>query len=83
MSLIHKASLLIQTSNAMIFNEYPTPQERTYKVGFFMTGKSRINSCRSGKVKSVLKCHFRWLLVLIRPKSQNHSNLKPLILFLI
>ena len=81
MSLIHKASLLIQTSNAMIFNEYPTPQERTYKVGFFMTGKSRINSCRSGKVKSVLKCHFKRFLVLIRPKPQNHGNPNSSILF--
>ena len=77
MSLIHKASLLIQTSNAMRFNDNPAPPEPTYNEESFMTGKSRIPSCSTEKVKSVLKCYFRKFLVLIRPKPQNHSSPKP------
>jgi len=55
MPLINKASLVIQTSNAMRFNDNPAPPESTYKEGA-LTCKSRIPFCSSGKVKCVLKC---------------------------
>ena len=77
MCLIHKTSLVIQTSNAMRFNDNSASPEPTYKGGSFVTSESRILSCSSGKVKSVLKCYFRKFLVLIRPKPQNHSSPKP------
>ena len=80
MSLIHKESLVIQTSNAIRFNDNPASPEPTYKVGGALTGKLHIPSCSSGKVKSVLKCHFGRFLVFIRPKPQNHGNPKPAIL---
>ena len=35
MSLIHKVSLVIQTSNAMRFNDNLAPLEPTYKGGCF------------------------------------------------
>ena len=63
MSFIHKANLLIQTSNAMRFNDNPAPPEPTCKGECFMTGKSRIPSCSSVKFKSILKCHFIMFLV--------------------
>ena len=42
MSLIHKESLVIQTSNVMRFNDNPATPEATYKGGA-LTGNSRIN----------------------------------------
>ena len=80
MSLIHKESLVIQTYNLVRFNANPATPEPTYKGGA-LTGNSRIPFCSSGKVKSVLKCHFRRFLVMIRAKPQNHGNPKPSILF--
>ena len=44
MSMIHKASFLIQTSNAMRFNYNTAPLEPTYK-GVTLTGKSCIPTC--------------------------------------
>ena len=35
MSLIHKVSLVIQTSNAMRFNDNPVPPEPTFKGACF------------------------------------------------
>jgi len=46
MSLINKVSLVIQTSNAMRFNDNHASPEPTYKGGA-LTGKSRIPSCIS------------------------------------
>ena len=63
MSFIHKATLLIQTSNAMRFNDNPAPPKLIFKGECFLTGKSRIPSCSSVKFKSILKCHFRMFLV--------------------
>ena len=63
MFFIHKANLLIQTSNAMRFNDNPAPLEPICKGECFLTGKSRIPSCSSVKFKSILKCHFIMFLV--------------------
>jgi len=57
-SLIHKASLMIQTPNAIRFNDKPAPPEPTNKDGA-LTVKSRIPFCSSGKVKSFPKLDFR------------------------